>query len=220
MESKRIITIGDIHGCYHTMVDLLLKVNYDSATDTLIFLGDYIDRGPFSYKVVKTLQKLQSQVGKDKVICLRGNHESLPMNYSHTVWMRNGGMFTLYDYERNGVEIQEDFGWFRSLPLYHQTEQFIFCHAGLTYPDLISNSEEDLLWGRSWLEIDARPREKRVIFGHTPFREVPCFPRTGDIGIDGGCVFGNQLCAMIIQKSGEYDFITVQKAPKDMEDTQ
>ena len=192
MESKRIIAIGDIHGCYHTMVDLLLKVNYDSATDTLIFLGDYIDRGPFSYKVVKTLQKLQSQVGKDKVICLRGNHESLPMNYSHAVWMRNGGMFTLYDYERNGAEIQ----------------------------DLISNSEEDLLWGRSWLEIDARPREKRVIFGHTPFREVPCFPRTGDIGIDGGCVFGNQLCAMIIQKSGEYDFITVQKAPKDMEDTQ
>ena len=107
-------------------------------------------------------------------------------------------MFTLYDYERNGAEIQEDFGWFRSLPLYHQTEQFIFCHAGLTYPDLISNSEEDLLWGRSWLEIDARPREKRVIFGHTPFREVPCFPRTGDIGIDGGCVFGNQLCAMIL----------------------
>ena len=57
MESKRIIAIGDIHGCYHTMVDLLLKINYDSATDTLIFLGDYIDRGPFSYKVVKNPSK-------------------------------------------------------------------------------------------------------------------------------------------------------------------
>lgn len=219
MESKRLIAIGDIHGCYHSMVDLLSKVNYTSATDTLVFLGDYIDRGPFSYKVVKTLQKLQQQVGRDKVICLRGNHEEFPMSYSQAVWYRNGGMFTSYDYDRNGAEVREDFGWFRSLPLYHQTENFIFCHAGLTYPDLASNDKDDLLWGRSWLEIDARPREKRVVFGHTPSVEIPYFPRTGDIGIDGGCVFGYRLCAMIIQENGEYDFVTVQKSSKDKEET-
>lgn len=219
MKNERLIAIGDIHGCYHSMVDLLSKINYASATDTLIFLGDYIDRGPFPYRVVKTLQKLQKQTGRDKVICLRGNHETLPMNYSEAIWMRNGGMFTLYDYDRNGAEVQEDFGWFRSLPLYHQTEHFIFCHAGLTYPKLEENDEEDLLWGRTWLEDDSEPREKRVVFGHTPFKKVPFLPRTGDIGIDGGCVFGYQLCAMIIRENGEYDFATVPKSPKDKEDS-
>ena len=42
---KRTIAIGDIHGCYYTLIDLLQKIDYQSGRDTLIFLGDYIDRG-------------------------------------------------------------------------------------------------------------------------------------------------------------------------------
>ena len=48
----RLVAIGDIHGCVHTLKDLLNRVSYSSQTDTLVFIGDYIDRGYFSYEVV------------------------------------------------------------------------------------------------------------------------------------------------------------------------
>ena len=47
----RLVAIGDIHGCVHTLKDLLNRVSYSSQTDTLVFIGDYIDRGYFSYEV-------------------------------------------------------------------------------------------------------------------------------------------------------------------------
>lgn len=91
----RLVAIGDIHGCVHTLKDLLNRVSYSSQTDTLVFIGDYIDRGYFSYEVVDMLIKLQHQVGKDKVVCLRGNHEQMAIDaYRHgnyPLWYRNGG---------------------------------------------------------------------------------------------------------------------------------
>ena len=76
----RLVAIGDIHGCVHTLKDLLNRVSYSSQTDTLVFIGDYIDRGYFSYEVVDMLIKLQHQVGRDKVVCLRGNHEQMAID--------------------------------------------------------------------------------------------------------------------------------------------
>ena len=76
---KRTIAIGDIHGCYYTLIDLLQKIDYQSGRDTLIFLGDYIDRGPHSYQVVSQLKRLRAQVG-DSCICLRGNHEQMAID--------------------------------------------------------------------------------------------------------------------------------------------
>ena len=54
----RLVAIGDIHGCLHTLKDLLRMVSYSSQTDTLVFVGDYIDRGRFSCEVVNMLMKL------------------------------------------------------------------------------------------------------------------------------------------------------------------
>lgn len=80
----RLVAIGDIHGCLHTLKDLLRMVSYSSQTDTLVFVGDYIDRGRFSCEVVNMLMKLQQQLGKDKVVCLRGNHEQMAIDaYRH-----------------------------------------------------------------------------------------------------------------------------------------
>lgn len=102
----RLVAIGDIHGCVHTLKDLLNRVSYSSQTDTLVFIGDYIDRGYFSYEVVDMLIKLQHQVGKDKVVCLRGNHEQMAIDaYRHgnyPLWYRNGGHTTEYSFEKNG----------------------------------------------------------------------------------------------------------------------
>ena len=73
----RTIIIGDIHGCYYTLLNLLEKVEYDKQNDKLVFVGDYIDRGNNSFEVVEYLINLQKEVGKDKCVCLIGNHEHM-----------------------------------------------------------------------------------------------------------------------------------------------
>jgi len=129
----RLVAIGDIHGCVHTLKDLLNRVSYSSQTDTLVFIGDYIDRGYFSYEVVDMLIKLQHQVGKDKVVCLRGNHEQMAIDaYRHgnyPLWYRNGGRSTEYSFEKNGQDLANTISWFETLPLVYDTPEIIFCHA-------------------------------------------------------------------------------------------
>ena len=175
----RLVAIGDIHGCVHTLKDLLNRVSYSSQTDTLVFIGDYIDRGYFSYEVVDMLIKLQHQVGKDKVVCLRGNHEQMAI-----------------DAYRHG-----------NYPLWY---------AGLSYPLLQDNSQEDLLWGRDWIRTDTGEREKQVVFGHTPRGGGRAYTvPTGDICIDAGCVFGGRLCALVIQDNGQSACVYVNKNLED-----
>lgn len=214
----RQIIIGDIHGCFYSFMDLLDKIKYDGSDDQLILLGDYIDRGPYSCQVVEALIQMQRKHGKENCICIRGNHEQFMLDSNGCldyVWACNGGQQTISSYEENNFLIQDHMWWYMSLPIYYQTDRFIFCHAGLTYPDLLSNTQKDMLWNRTWLEIDSRPREKTVVFGHTPMKNIPYIAMTGDIGIDGGCVFGKKLCAMVMPEHESYYFESVVKSPKD-----
>ena len=203
----RLIAIGDIHGCVHTLQSLLEKIEYNKETDTLVFIGDYIDRGNFSCETVKFLIQLQQEAGKDKVICLRGNHEQMLIHAvergGEYIWKLNGGGATLESYERNGISIDFHIDWFKSLPLAYDTPFIIFCHAGLSFPKIADNRIDDLLWGRDWISQDKEPREKQVIFGHTPSISGLMYTTdTSDICIDTGCVFGGNLCALIINPNG------------------
>lgn len=216
----RLIAIGDIHGCFNTLKNLLNKVSYNSATDTLVFVGDYIDRGYYSCEVVSMLRKLQQQVGKDKVVCLRGNHEQMAIDaykkHDEQLWYYNGGAATDYSFERNGEDISSALAWFKSLPLVYDTPKIIFCHAGLTYPCLEDNSEHDLLWGRDWIKTDSEAREKQIVFGHTPNRAGLAYVvDTGDICIDAACVYGGALCALVIQEDGTSECFYAEKAEED-----
>lgn len=98
----RLIAIGDIHGCLNTLKELLKSVDYSSQTDTLVFVGDYIDRGANSCETVAFLRKLQQQVGKDSCICLRGNHEQMAIDAftsgDNSLWFYNGGYSTVCSY--------------------------------------------------------------------------------------------------------------------------
>ena len=221
MKNSRIIAIGDIHGCYNTLVKLILDVDYNKATDTLVLLGDYIDRGPHSYETVRFLRKLQKEAGKDKVICLRGNHEQMLIDAGgdmSPIWYMNGGVDTIISYQQNGAEPQEDIAWYMSLPLYYESKNQIFAHAGLTEPLLKDNCDRDLLWGREWIEVDGRIREKGVVFGHTPCREfVPYQTKSGDLCIDCGCVYGGMLCAAVFVGDGGADIHCVERSSKDFQ---
>lgn len=217
---ERVIAIGDIHGCYHTLLNLMNRISYTSATDTLVFVGDYIDRGFLSYEVVSTLRKLRAQAGEDKVICLRGNHEQMAIDAheigDNNLWYYNGGMATSYSFEKNDASISSAVAWFKSLPLVYETPQIIFCHAGLTHPLLKDNTEHDLLWGRNWITTETEAREKHVIFGHTPSRNNRAYiVKTGDICIDSACVYDGNLCALVIEQDGSGECIYEPKAKED-----
>lgn len=218
---ERLIAIGDIHGCFHTLKNLLAKVNYASATDILVFVGDYIDRGPFSCEVVEFIKHLQHQVGKDKCVCLRGNHEQMAIDAGGTedpLWMQNGGYATIYSYEKAGIDIANSISWFKTLPLVYDTPEIIFCHAGLAKPQLKDNTEFDILWSREWLK-DTEPREKQVVFGHTPNRKGLAYAvPTGDICIDSACYYGGSLCALVINEDGTSESVYAPKAEEDKED--
>lgn len=217
---ERVIAIGDIHGCYHTLLNLMNRVSYTSATDTLVFVGDYIDRGFHSYEVVSTLRKLRAQAGENKIICLRGNHEQMAIDAhesgNHNLWYYNGGMATSYSFEKNNASMSSAVAWFKSLPIVYETPQIIFCHAGLTYPMLKDNTDHDLIWGRNWITTETEPREKHVVFGHTPSRNKRAyFVNTGDICIDSACVYDGNLCALVIGQDGSSECFYEPKAKED-----
>lgn len=217
----RIIAVGDIHGCLNTLKELLKNVAYNSQTDTLVFIGDYIDRGAKSCETVAFLRKLQQQVGRDKCICLRGNHEQMAIDAyedgDNSLWYYNGGGATTWSYDRNGADIASDIGWFKSLPFVYDTPEIIFCHAGLSKPLLKDNTVKDLIWGRDWIrKNDKRPREKQVVFGHTPNPAgIGYTVATGDICIDAACVYGGKLCALVIEEDGNGKLVYADQSEED-----
>ncbi|MBM7615602.1 metallophosphoesterase [Alkaliphilus hydrothermalis] len=76
----RKFVVADIHGCYIQLVELLNRIKADFNYDQIIFLGDFIDRGPNSWDVIQLLISLQKKYGKDHIILLRGNHEQMAID--------------------------------------------------------------------------------------------------------------------------------------------
>jgi serine/threonine protein phosphatase 1 len=197
-----IFAIGDIHGCLDKLELLMGKIEsqWDAGQDILVFLGDYIDRGPNSFEVVEYLIQLEKRI--PNTIFLKGNHEEMLEFYlagvdRHT-YLVNGGQQTLDDYldktDHFGMYPipQSHLNFFSSLCLYYQTDDYIFVHAGLKKKvPLELQDSEDLLWIRDKFIQSNYDFGKRVIFGHTPFREPLVQPNK--IGIDTGAVYGNKL---------------------------
>lgn len=115
--------------------------------------------------------------------------------------------------------IRAEIDWFKTLPLVYDTPEIIFCHAGLSKPLLKDNTAHDLLWGRDWIRHnDHRPREKQVIFGHTPSKTGAAYTvATGDICIDSACVYGRKLCALAINEDGNSKLFYADKSEEDDE---
>jgi len=190
-----LIAIGDIHGCPKSL-DALLKRLDPSSDDHLLFVGDYIDRGPDSKAVIDQLLDLRQNV---PCTFLRGNHEAMMIEYLDTgafsLWRMNGGVSTLQSYlgDDSEVDIPDAHTEFvRETKLYHETGDFFFVHAGLK-PDftirktLEDPDEEVLLWERGHLNASEVAWEKTVVCGHTP-RPDP-IDREKLLLIDTGCVY-------------------------------
>ena len=205
----RTIVIGDVHGCYTELKELIdtleTEGEYKKGIDKLVFLGDYIDRGKDSRLVIEFIRNLQKN--HDNVIALMGNHEDMLLSYLNDAdnnWTWNGHVSTLDSYMGFTKQFHKDVQWIRSLPLYHEDEYFVYVHAGIDpYKPMKKQSRSTLLWVREPFIYGAREYHKRVIFGHTPTVTLtedtkPVCTPTNNIGIDTGCVFGGALTALII----------------------
>lgn len=196
---KKIIAIGDIHGCVRTLKTLWSKLKpYKDATH--VFVGDYIDRGPSSKEVVDFLLDVRYD---RECIFLRGNHEQMLLDAisdnNLDNWIYNGGESTLKSY--NNIRRPHDLpvdhlDFYLDTVLYYDTKDYFFVHAGIPPHLTIEQSIDDssakhfFLWGREHLNAIEVPWEKTIVFGHTP-RPYP-IRKHKMIGIDTGCVY-NEL---------------------------
>jgi serine/threonine protein phosphatase 1 len=196
---ERIFAVGDIHGCFEKLLNLLARVPLDWSCDRLVFMGDYIDRGPHSYEVVEYLIGLQEQ--HPDIVFLKGNHEQMLADYlegrDRMLYLYNGGQQTLESYLRRSGPGEHPIPprhsrFFAGLRLYYETSDYIFVHAGLRRGSPLSEQgPEDLLWIREPFIETSQSFGKRVVFGHTPFDRP--LVQANKIGIDTGAVFGNRL---------------------------
>lgn len=202
-----LIAIGDIHGCLTTLDALLHRLS-PTDDDHLIFIGDYIDRGPDSKGVIDRLLTLGERY---RCTFLRGNHESLMLDYlnhgAFELWQVNGGLATLESYmtEQRHLCIPEaHIRFVNDTQLYYDTPEYLFVHAGLrpeltVAENLEQCDEETFLWERSHLQARKLAWEKTVLCGHTPQAEP--IERERLIVIDTGCVYHHhphlgRLCAV------------------------
>ncbi|RLA81969.1 MAG: serine/threonine protein phosphatase [Deltaproteobacteria bacterium] len=196
---KRYFAIGDIHGCLSSLEALLERLNplLDPEEDAIVFVGDYVDRGPDPRGVIERIIKLREEF--PNVICLMGNHEDMLLN-----WVTKGEDLELYLYNGGGSTIRSYSGggsfqlppshleFLKSLLLYYETDHYLFVHAGLRPGIPLQRQERfDLLWIRGDFIFSRHDFGKIVVFGHTPLREP--LVMDNKIGIDTGAVYGGRL---------------------------
>ena len=205
--ARRLVT-GDIHGCYKTLKKLLEDKIGITKDDKLLFVGDFIDRGPSSREVLDYLIDLKWR-GFD-LRSVRGNHEEMMLKAFHDesfmhAWYNNGAEETLksfqvpeellFDFE--GIrQIPDRYVQFISnMPYYIEEDGFFICHAGLNFdaPDPL-NDTQSMIWIRDFNYKAELISNRKLIHGHTPMPIVSLEYSLRDnsakvINLDAGCVY-------------------------------
>lgn len=198
----RTIAIGDIHGHLSPLENLLREIA-PKEQDTIIFLGDYINRGPRSADVVERIIDLSKRCN---VIPLMGNHEAMLLAALRTQqeqelanFRANGGDATLESYGVDRLDIPvEHRRFFESLQRYHEIEEHFFIHANYAPNFALSDQPEQYALWRSLEQIPARHySRKTAVVGHTPQMNGEILDHEGYlICIDTGCGLGGVLTAL------------------------
>ncbi|ACG79488.1 diadenosine tetraphosphatase [Phenylobacterium zucineum HLK1] len=227
-EGELVYAVGDVHGCYDEMKALLGRIAADYAArargrrPVLIFLGDYVDRGPQSAKVLEALVWLKRRPDLE-VRLLKGNHEQAMLAFlddpeANRPWLTWGGAETLAAY---GVAPPEEAGaapgaatrardallermpaghllLLQRLELMVAVGDYAFVHAGVRPgAPLAQQTEADLLWIRQGFLDAPGPFEKVIVHGHTWLDERPQMLEHR-LGLDTGCYRTGVLTALRI----------------------
>jgi serine/threonine protein phosphatase 1 len=218
---RRVYAIGDIHGrldLLHKLLELIEADDAGSGLDrTVIFMGDYVDRGPESKGVIDLLLGQKTSA----VLCLRGNHDQAVLDFLadakfYRQWREFGAPETLLsygvmpprfeddaDFERARVEFEqklppEHLRFFSALPYSHAVGDYLFVHAGLRPGVALERQDpHDLLWIRDEFLLSRLSFGKIVVHGHSPTPGP--VRRPNRIGIDTGAYATGRLTAVVLE---------------------
>jgi len=204
----KIFAIGDLHGCAARLRELLVRLPYKPGRDRLVFLGDYINRGPDTAKVLDLICALKER--DPGLIALLGNHEYLLLEYHRSgdpallpylrkmgidATLKSYGMHTAFSLQSLNFLPPAHLDFLKGLRLYWESESYIFVHAGLEPGRALAEQDAtSFCEGRDSFIAGAYDFGKQVIFGHTEF-DLPLVTAT-KIGIDTGAVHSNLLTAV------------------------
>lgn len=229
-DHTRIYAVGDIHGRLDLLERLLARMAEDCARRrpdrvAVVFLGDYVDRGPQSRQVIERLMHGAPPGGAlagVEWICLRGNHEDYMVRFIDDPamgagWCLNGGVETVRSYagelpERLGADMNAlqlmllraappaHLRFLSRLPLIHREGDYVFAHAGIRPGVALEDQDaRDLMWIRDDFLYDNQPAPYVVVHGHTPCPTPEIRPHR--IGIDTGAYYSGHLTALVLEGS-------------------
>ena len=224
-EGRRIYAIGDIHGQAHLLDRLLRWIARDIGQrpciePVLVFLGDYIDRGPASAEVIERLAA--SDLPGTSHCFLQGNHESMFLDFLRSpvqasAWLDFGGRETLVSYgirsdmralsDESLQQIADDLrklvpqrhlDFFNRLNESAEFDGYFFAHAGVRPGvPLAKQQKSDLLWIRESFLTHGRMLEKVIVHGHTPKEAPENLPWR--INVDTGAYATQCLTATVLE---------------------
>jgi serine/threonine protein phosphatase 1 len=217
--SGRLIAIGDIHGC-RAALRAILDAVAPQADDTIVALGDYVDRGLDSCQVLNDLLQLGQQC---QLVPLLGNHEEMMLAARHSpyqreYWLHYGGTQTLTSYGETATLSDvpaEHWSFIENCRLLHETDRHFFVHASYDASRSLAQQPSELtLWMSLRDQIPpAHTSGKIAIVGHTPQASGEIL----DLGylkcLDTGCVYGGYLTAIDVD-SGQIWQFDKQGAPR------
>lgn len=215
LRGRKLVVVGDVHGCYDELVELLDKVDGRDPDVCLVFVGDLVGKGPNSVEVVRLVRQLQAY-------CVRGNHEEICLS----VWQ---------EHKEQGEPVPQKFSWLHdvtsdemdwlhSLPysIEFTSRDMIVVHAGcVPGVELQHQSLDNLLhmrdvtfdlksldyssckvptamcqpWGEVW------PGPAHIYFGHDAKRFLQLY--THATGLDTGCAYGGHLSAALTHEDNK-----------------
>lgn len=211
--------IGDVHGCFHTYLKLMDQ--WEPKTETLIQLGDLIDRGNFSPLTIRLAFEVK-KVFKNSVHFLKGNHEQMMLRYlqgdDHSDhWLDNGGRETLEQFKKHKLDPNFYLGWMNTMPLFWENKNVLISHAGFSgngSPFELTNPD-GVLWNRKPIIHMGKVQ----VIGHTPRIDAkPEFMSNCNTwNIDTGAYKGNCLTGIKLKNDGTFiESISVPTDPKDI----
>ena len=209
----RFFIVGDIHACPQELERLLSSLALQPE-DHVVFLGDYVDRGPDARAVVELLLGLKADA-VCRMTFLKGNHEDMFLDFLGyegrygEAFLANGGNATVKSYglpqtlrgkEAAALLPPAHLEFYRALETIHRNGDTFCVHAGLNpLRPLEKQNEEELLWIRQEFIFHPHDFPFTVVFGHTPHREV-LFDLPYKIGIDTGLVYGGKLSCLEVSE--------------------
>ncbi|MBU1100873.1 MAG: metallophosphoesterase [Bacteroidetes bacterium] len=212
-----VAVIGDIHGCFFTLVELYNKIRNKYPKVPIYSVGDLIDRGNFSYEVVKFFVE-------ENIRFTPGNHDYMffhffkdPSSVFAKSWVFNGNESTLVSYEEHEDEIFKHIDFIKHAPLFYNLDDCFITHAGISSVyknELPKNFRSDLNILDSFIKQDFKNEDgvlwtranlldlgKLQIVGHTKNQAVILDETANALYIDTGACVGNKLSAVVVHES-------------------